>query len=161
MINTNTIFSLEIGIQHPPGRPKLYPGTICLYSCLIVNLLKRSPSREQDTRRDNEEENLESGKSKIIHGISGYERFFHGKSEFHTPPGGPLLQSESSFEYNGGTTKGLPFDFQSTANFLQRNCISTSQFLWAGSKIRFPLFFDSQIFHLCRNHYFLQNEDIF
>ena len=30
-----------------------------------------------------------------------------------------------------------------------------------GSKIRFPLFFDNQIFHLCRNHYFLQNADIF
>ena len=24
-----------------------------------------------------------------------------------------------------------------------------------GSKIRFPLFFDNQIFHLCMNHYFL------
>ena len=30
-----------------------------------------------------------------------------------------------------------------------------------GSKIRFPLFFHSQIFHLRWNRYFLQNEDIF
>ena len=30
-----------------------------------------------------------------------------------------------------------------------------------GSKIRFPLFFHSQIFHLRWNRYFLQNQDIF
>ena len=31
----------------------------------------------------------------------------------------------------------------------------------SGSKIRFPLFCHSQIFHLRWNRYFLQNEDVF
>ena len=86
LINTNTIFSLVIGVQHPPGRLILYPGTIFLKSCFIVTLLKRAPSREHNNRRDDEEENWGSGKSKMFLGISGHCRFFHGKSEFNTPP---------------------------------------------------------------------------
>ena len=59
-------------------------------NCSITTVLNKTLSREQNTRRDDEDENSGSGKSKNINGISGYGRFFHGKSGSNTPPGGPL-----------------------------------------------------------------------
>ena len=58
-------------IEHLPGRLVLYHGIIFLRSCLIATVLKRAFSREQNTRRDDEEENTGSGKSNILYEISG------------------------------------------------------------------------------------------
>ena len=55
-----------------------------LESCSITNVLKRAFRQEQKTRRDDEEENTGSGKSIIVHEISGYGQFFHGKSGSNT-----------------------------------------------------------------------------
>ena len=61
-----------------------------LGSCSINTVLNKALSREQNTRRYDENKNLGSGKSKNLNGISGYGRFFHKKSGSNTPPGGPL-----------------------------------------------------------------------
>ena len=58
-------------------------------NCSIFTVLEKALSRKQNTQRDDEEENLGSGNFKIFNGISGYDRFFLGKSESNPPPGGP------------------------------------------------------------------------
>ena len=90
-------FFHENCIQGPPGRPllHLHHGTIFLRSCSIFTVLKRSFSREQNTRRNDDEENSGSGKLKVFFGISGYGRIFHEKSGSNNPPGGPLESSRN------------------------------------------------------------------
>ena len=88
----------QIGFCHgildptPPGRPLSTHGAMFPRGCSIVTVLKRAFSREQNTRRDDEEENSGSGKSKNFYEISGYGRFLHGKSGFNISSGGPLYR---------------------------------------------------------------------
>ena len=75
--------------QTPPSSPLIYPGIIFLGSRSIVTVFKGAICRKQNTRRDGDEENSGFGKSKTSHKIFGYGRFFHGKLETNTRPGGP------------------------------------------------------------------------
>ena len=49
---------------------------IFLGNCSIDTVLEKDLSRKQNTRRVIDEESMGSGKLKIFHGISGYDRFF-------------------------------------------------------------------------------------
>ena len=87
------------------------------------------------------------------------------------------MRQESFFERETKTKFSLEFQMQMCQHFLQEAysnfflCFTLIIFTvlsvgirqegGPGSKIRFPLFFHSQIFHFRWNHYFLQKEDIF
>ena len=58
-------------------------------SCSIITILNKTLSQEQNTRRDDENENSGSRKSKNFNGISGLAVFFTGNHDL-IPPGGPL-----------------------------------------------------------------------
>ena len=62
--------------------------------------LGRSRNDWWSAHRDYEEENSGSGKFKNFHGISGYDQFFHGKSESNTPSGGPFIIERNQSEKN-------------------------------------------------------------
>ena len=81
-------------VSNTPGRP-----FISWYN-LIRELLNNchcfregSHAKKQNPRRNDEEDNSGSGKLTISYEISGYGRFFHGKSGSNTPPGGPHQSS--------------------------------------------------------------------
>ena len=64
------------------GGPLSCPGTIFLESCSITIVLKEALRRDQNTSQA-KEENMGSGKSKIVHGK--YAKFFHWKDGSNTP----------------------------------------------------------------------------
>ena len=76
----------------PPTMPHIISGYNLSGSSLNFTVLKRALSREENTRWDNEAENLGSRKSKIFHGILRYDQFFHGKLGWNTLLVGPLVR---------------------------------------------------------------------
>ena len=67
---------------------------------------------DEKIRQDDEEENSGSGKLKNFYGISGYDRFFHGKSGSNTPPGGPLVYYADFGDQGGNVWKNINSSLQ-------------------------------------------------
>ena len=108
-----------------------------LESCSTTTALKRSLSREQNTGRDDEDGNTESGKSKILHGISGFG--FFSRELWKLSPWWALLSqgeqtlvqySESSYH------QGVAL---SSVYCILRNCVIFHyvRFAWTGILSRY------------------------